>query len=324
MREEPPEVTERGALVNGPTRVLYVGGLIRSGSTLLDRILGELPGYVAVGELCYIWEHSVRLNHNCGCGEPFSGCAFWSRVGETAFGGWSALDINEVIDLQRSLDPTRNIPRLLAPQVAGSFSTRLRRYSGLLSRLFAAIAEVAGARVVVDSSKHAGPAYVLRHTPGIDLRVLHLVRDPRGVAHSLQKTVRRPERDGFEDFMSTWPPRTVARRWLTTNLLISGLQQFGVSVERIRYEDMVSDPVQELTRTAASLDQALEPGALDFIADGAVTLPPAHTLDGNPMRFTTGPMQLRADEAWRVGLPASDRRLVETITWPLRRRYDYL
>jgi hypothetical protein len=303
------------------TRVVYVGGVIRSGSTLLDRMLGELPGHVAVGELCYIWEHSVLLNHDCGCGEPFASCPFWSAVGEAAYGGWSTIDAADVIALQASVENTRDLPGLLAPR--GDFAVRMQRYAVLMSKLYAGIAKVAGARVVVDSSKHAGPAYLLRHAPDVDLRVVHIVRDPRGVANSLRKKVKRPEKDGFEEYMATWPARTVARRWLTTNSLISSLPRFGVPVTRVRYEDLVGDPHTELSRIAATVDRPLEPGALDFIQDGAVKLPSAHTLDGNPMRFTTGPMQLKPDEGWRTDLPPSDRRMVEVTTWPLRKLYGY-
>ncbi|MDX6284919.1 MAG: hypothetical protein QOG53_404 [Frankiales bacterium] len=305
------------------TRVAYVGGVIRSGSTLLDRMLGELPGHVAVGELCYIWEHSVLLNHNCGCGEAFSDCPFWTAVGEQAFGGWGAIDAEQIVALQASVDTTRDIPRLLTSRGPSDFAQRVQHYLEVLTNLYRGIAETAGARVVVDSSKHAGPAYLLRRAPDVDLRVVHIVRDPRGVANSLRKKVKRPERDGFEDYMSTWPARTVARRWLTTNSLISSMTRLGVSVTRVRYEDLVSNPHAELSRIAAAVDEPLQPGALDFIADGAVKLPSAHTLDGNPMRFTTGPMQLRPDEGWRTALPESDRRLVEVSTWPLRRAYGY-
>src|SRR3954452_13291011 len=308
-------------MTTAPTRVIYVGGVIRSGSTLLDRMLGELPDHVAVGELCYLWQHSVKLDRGCGCGASFSACPFWTAVGEKAFGGWSTVDVDDMIDLQLSLDTTRDIPALVVPRLTRDFRRRLDRYADVLSTLYPAIADVAGARVVVDASKHAGPVYVLRHA-NVDLRVLHLVRDPRGVAHSLRKSVRRPESD-LEEFMSVWPARTVARRWLTTNTLIAGLARLHVPVERMRYEDLVADPVAELTRIAGLLDEPLPDGAFGFIRAGAVDLPPAHTIDGNPMRYSTGPVQLRADDAWRKDLSESDRRMVERITAPLRRRYGY-
>jgi hypothetical protein len=34
----------------GRVRVLYIGGLGRSGSTLVERLAGQLPGAYAVGE----------------------------------------------------------------------------------------------------------------------------------------------------------------------------------------------------------------------------------------------------------------------------------
>ena len=55
--------------MNDPTttsrRVLYVGGLPRSGSTLLDLLLHQLPGHVGVGEIYYLWNDS--LLHDAPC-----------------------------------------------------------------------------------------------------------------------------------------------------------------------------------------------------------------------------------------------------------------
>ena len=55
----------------GESRVLYVGGLSRSGSTLIERLIGELPGVCAVGELVHLWERGIAEGERCGCGEPF-------------------------------------------------------------------------------------------------------------------------------------------------------------------------------------------------------------------------------------------------------------
>ena len=86
--------------------VLYVGGLGRSGSTLLDRMLGRLDDVWSVGELVHLWERGLKENNRCGCGRCFADCPFWRRVGEVAFGGWDTLDADEVLALRR-------------PQVAG-------------------------------------------------------------------------------------------------------------------------------------------------------------------------------------------------------------
>ena len=72
-------------------RVLYVGGVPRSGSTLTDLVLDQLPGHVSVGELFYLFRNGIRMDSACGCGEPFSACPFWVAVGDRAVGGWANL-----------------------------------------------------------------------------------------------------------------------------------------------------------------------------------------------------------------------------------------
>ena len=70
--------------------VLYIGGLGRSGSTLVERLAGQLPGACAVGELVHLWERGITEDERCGCGAPFHQCPFWQQAGKTAFGGWDA------------------------------------------------------------------------------------------------------------------------------------------------------------------------------------------------------------------------------------------
>ena len=66
-------------------RVLYLGGLGRSGTTLVERLLGELPSVCALGEVVHLWQRDVLNDERCGCGAKFSACTFWKRVGEQAF-----------------------------------------------------------------------------------------------------------------------------------------------------------------------------------------------------------------------------------------------
>ena len=40
----------------------FVGGFGRSGSTLLERVVAELPGVCALGEVLHLWERGVRRN----------------------------------------------------------------------------------------------------------------------------------------------------------------------------------------------------------------------------------------------------------------------
>src|SRR3954447_22091528 len=161
--------------------VLYLGGLGRSGTTVLERVLGELPGACSVGELVHLWGRGVLEDETCGCGHPFSQCPFWAEVGRRAFGGWDRAQAERMEQLRPRVDRTRFIPRLVAPRLFGRRPAGLHEYVNAYLRLYRAIGETTGGGVVIDSSKHSSLAFCLRTEPGIDLRVVHVVRDSRGV-----------------------------------------------------------------------------------------------------------------------------------------------
>lgn len=302
-------------------RVLFLGGLGRSGSTLVERILGELPGVVALGEVVHLWRRDLRDGERCGCGAPFRRCRFWQEVGEHAFGGWHRVDVDRVLRLQRRVERTRHVPVLAAPGGGwGRRAAAVREYAGYYRRVYAAAARVAGARVVVDSSKHGALAWCLRHGD-LDLRVAQVVRDARGVAYSWTKRVPRPERPGAE--MTRYRPGHSALLWTAQNAALSLLAWRGVPVLRVRYERFVADPhraVRELAGFAGLDVSALD---LQFLGDGQVTLGRGHSAAGNPMRFAVGPVPLRPDDAWRHLLAGRHRRLVGAVCAPLLAAYGY-
>ena len=303
-------------------RVLYLGGLGRSGTTLVERLLGELPGVVALGEVVHLWQRDLRDNERCGCGARFSACTFWRRVGERAFGGWGNVDVARIHALRDAVERTRHIPRLAATLAAAGASADVREYAGYYARVYAAAADVAGAEVVVDSSKHSALAHVLRFADDVDLRVVHVVRDPRGVAYSWTKTVARPETDGSED-MTRYSPARSALLWNAHNAAFGLLARRGVGVRRIQYEEFLSDPRAALIRLADFAGLALTTDDLAFLRPEYADLKVGHSAAGNPMRFTVGRLPLRRDDDWVRALPSGQRRLVGAVCAPMLRAYGY-
>ena len=90
--------------------------------------------------------------------------------------------------------------------------------------------------------------------------------------------------------------------------------------DRIRYEDLVCDPVGVLT---ALLPDEAAASVADVVS--GKTSPPtsSHTVSGNPIRFESGPLTIRPDVEWIAKLGLGDRRLVTALTWPLLLRYHY-
>ena len=306
------------------TTVVFLGGLGRSGSTLLERTLGELPGVACLGEVVHLWERALRDDERCGCGTAFSACPFWREVGRRAFGGWDTLDAEQVLALKHRVDRTRHVPRLGLPGLRPSVRRDLTEYLDLYERVYAAAAEVSGARVVVDSSKHASLAYCLRWSRRLDLRVLHVVRDRPAVAYSWTKEVHRPEAaEGGDDLMPRYGVLKVVARWTTDNVMFDVLSLLRTRVHVVRYEDLVQQPQAALVAAAAHVGLPLAPGDLSFLDGHAVQLRPTHTVAGNPMRFRSGTLVLSRDDSWREQLPRGARQAVSVLTAPVRARFGY-
>ena len=297
--------------------VLYIGGMGRSGSTILANVLGCHEHTWSIGEFVHVFERGRRDRELCGCGQLLPECEVWQAIGDAAFGGWENLDLDETLALQHAVDQNRYAVRTL-----GQGSPELREYAALLGQLYQAVHAVSGCPVIVDSSKHTSTAYVLRHVPDIDLRLVHLVRDSRGVAYSWTKSVTRPEAVGTADQMPRYHPVRSGLKWSAYNAMFHGLTGLGVPLMRVRYEDdFIADPRRCVAEILAFA--GVEPGPLPFVGDDWVELTPSHTVSGNPNRFSVGRIDLALDNEWRSRLPAHDRRIVGTMTWPLRRAYGY-
>ena len=160
-----------------PVKALYIGGMDRSGSTLLGRLLGQCQGVTNVGEMSLIGPRWDSPLIRCGCGRVFAECEFWRNVSETA---------------QDRQNP---------------------------AALYRAIADISDARVIVDTSKSAKSACLLACLPGIDLRVVHLVRDSRAVTFSQTRRKLNPAFIDKATYMTpcSWP--LSARQWLRQNAL---------------------------------------------------------------------------------------------------------
>ncbi len=301
------------------TRVLFIAGNGRSGSTILHNLLGQIDGFTAVGELRYIWGRAALDNQTCGCGMPFRDCAFWNDVMAQAFGG---LDTSRARRMQQYTESyrLRNLPLMVTPITRRREMARLDEYLDGLARLYAAIRRVTGCRVIVDSSKNPSYGYLLRYVRDVEPFHLHFVRDALAVAYSWGKV---------QDFepgvpMARKSAAGSAMQWMARNLATElFLRDHPSRRVLLRYEDFVSHPRDAVSSILRWLGEPSED--LPFTSSHDVVLERNnHSVFGNRVRFRTGPVTIKADEQWRAALSSDDRRTVEAVTWPLRARYGYL
>ncbi|MCU1361373.1 MAG: Sulfotransferase domain protein [Ilumatobacteraceae bacterium] len=301
------------------TTVVYLGAVGRSGTTLLERVAATSPSFVSLGEMVHLWERGVQNNEPCGCGLPLHSCPVWTPIVQQAFGGWQAIDIEQIQEWRRSADRNRYIPFLLMPRLAPrKFREAMNGLLGVLDPLYTAIGQVAGPGVIaVDASKHPSYFLLIRKLPSHDVRLLHIIRDPRGVAHSWAKSIRRPESRDGDDMEQLGTVHAVAR-WISHNVLFT-LGGIGVRHRRMRYERFAADPT-ELSRALGALTADLDVQMPTFHGN-SIDLVVNHTVSGNPMRFNTGPVVIRRDDSWRTAMPHGKRFVVSLLTFPLRLGY---
>jgi hypothetical protein len=293
--------------------VLYVAGTGRSGSTLLARVLDRADGVFAAGELRYVWQRGLLEDRMCGCGDTFSRCPFWTEVMDRAFAGRD-VDARGMVATQRTLTRLRHVPRMLTVGGQEAPAAYLER----LSRLYRAVAEVSGCELVVDSSKLPSYGFVLGHVPDLDVRVVHLVRDPRGAAYSWSRMKPQPDGDGDMQRMSVLKSSSL---WLAWNASAPLLFRDPTHYSLVRYEDLVADPRHIVDRILAFAGHT--GGGAPFVGERTVALERSHTVAGNPNRLEAGRVELREDQAWTTAMGRPRRALVTALTTPLLGRFDY-
>lgn len=293
------------------TRVLFIGGEGRSGSTVLERLIAAQPDTVAVGELKNLFERGVADAELCGCGQGVRDCALWSEVGRRLVGGWDTSAGRELVTFFTRVNARRELPVILAGR--GPLVARAR---SVLADLYPIIADVSGSSLVIDSSKHPAWAYLLAGTAGIDLRVVHLVRHPSAVVHSWSRPVRRPHSvTGTGDrVMAAQSPVEVGVRWDVFNLLYRHLVRRGVPTEVVRYEDYVDDVDRTLRTCMALVGRSYRP---------APGLAVGHGIAGNPSRFAVEGAPVERDDRWLLQMGTARHLLVSGLTWPVRSTYGY-
>ena len=297
------------------TSILYIAGAGRSGSTLLASVLGQSQGVVDVGEVWKVWRVIGEPGRRCGCGSELVDCRFWGAVADAAPG---VLDPDPVM--------LATIARIGRARGSAKLWTQLRMgragidaYADRLARLYAAIVDVTGARVIVDSSKMPGPAMVVESMSDLDVRVVHLTRDPRAVAASWGS--RKVDPSGTHH-LETRDPGAVARAWMTRALATETFVRRGADTYlRESYERFAVEPEAVVDQLLSFLGEPT--GSPAFVAPSTVLLEATHSTGGNPGRFERRERVIALDDRWRTELSQDARRKVERITTPLRQWYGY-
>lgn len=301
-------------------KIVFIAGWGRSGTTVLDRLLGEMPEYASIGELRDVADGMPLRSHRCSCGSVLPDCPLWGAIIPGAMQS-VGVDERRLHELRSSTSRQRHLFRLGLAHRRRQSPGAVPGYLRFLFTVYESVVARSGRPAVVDSSKSPSDALLLAAHPDVDLHVIHLVRDPRGPAYSWSRPKPDPGKGGAST--SVIHPATSSRKWLETNAAIELFLRpaLGERYQLVRYEDLTREPSLELRRIARRLGS--DPGMLPFGGEREVSLRPGHTLGGNPMRFCHGPLVLAPDLRWVQEMRPADRRAATVPALPLLGRYGY-
>jgi hypothetical protein len=157
--------------------------------------------------------------------------------------------------LQHRVDRLRHAPvspSRLSPRV----QREMTAYAEVMRSVYVAVLEVSGASMAMDTSKYPGYAATINSLPDVDLRVIHLLRDSRGVAHSWTRQRRLP---GTEETMATFSASYSAVRWVAYNAATEALRVTGVPILRVRYESLSSARTESSTESQTNCSTSRDP-----------------------------------------------------------------
>jgi Sulfotransferase domain len=318
--ERPPSVLCRLSAV----RVGFVVCPSYHGATLLALLLNNHSRVSALGDTLPF----RHVDPICACGQRVSACEFWQSVS-------AGLDTSRFVHLRTWL-PAMPWP-LTHHQLEGSLlpvsgDARINRAAGRLARgvadalaqaawrvrpgaardfaatyvdFYRLVMDLQGTSMFVDGFKSWRRAALLADEleSSAEVKIVHLVRDPRGFA------VSRRTNDSSQD------PREAAWLWADLHARMHGLRR-STPYYLLRYEDLCAQPETQMRALLEFLGLDSEPVV------AAPRFPDKHHLIGNRM-LQTFAGEVRLDERWRTELPMLEQRQVLASAGDLAERFGY-
>ena len=314
-----------GRVRNVPDRklpYLYIAGASFSGSTLLAFLLNAHPQMVSLSEVWGVLKHEQIEpieNYRCSCGERLVDCRFYRALERRIRQLGSDFELDDWgtrFELFRNIYLQRIATRPLKSDLLESLragvvnalpgvAAKKRTVAERNLHFAQATLELSGKKLFVDAQKDAARIRFLAEIDGIDLRVVHLVRDARAGAASYMK--HNPKNDAQRG----------AQRWRNANRTAHYARRH-LSDDRwmlLRYDDLCADPQGTVDRIASFA--GLEPAPLpsDFYSV-------EHHIVGNSMRLG-GSSEIRPDQSWKQRLSEAEVKKIGAVAGADNRAFGF-
>jgi hypothetical protein len=281
-------------------RIVYIMGAGRSGSTVLNIILGAHPEVEAIGEAKH-WAIFKGLPREDDINSEDH--IFWQNVLEEYirldpnFPGFSTLEtIRHKVESHSGF-----IKRFLKNED----SKLADEYDRHLSKLFLSVYQASGKKVILDASKNISRAQRLLETSEFDVKVIHLIRDPRGIVWSfMKKNVEHKPKKPFKALLD----------YILLNLAAVYLRySFKDAVLKVKYENLIRHPQRVFQQICDFI--GIDEGGISEKLENGAEFKVTHIIDGNRIRKNRA-IKFSPDEEWKTKLPFWHRALC-MLAWPV-------
>ena len=298
------------------TRVLYIAGAGRSGTTFLSMLLSQNDDAQNIGQIRDL-PMAMEKQAPCSCRRSVPDCNFWGPVRaqlEARHGAEAMVALKTgkaAFRKAANAEASWQDPAARA-RLAQAHAAHLER----LKTLYDAAAERAGGRMLVDSSKSVDVALALSLIPEIDVHVLNLLRDPRAVAVSWAKIIKKEDRLRMRT--RNWVERQQRAQWLGDH----DSEKFM----SLRYEDLTVAPRQYVQKIQSWA--GLESTTPFFTDDHSARIswarehlfPPANA---SVLRQRKTEISIRTADSWTDPKNADLHAMAEELTFPFAETYGY-
>lgn len=270
-------------------KLVYIAGLSRIGSTIIERVLDSSPSIFALGEFNALWTLDFQTLA-CACGSPVRACDFWQPILAAAKVDrpWR----QRMAELEQRVAKHHFLARHRLNLAQLSKDPEIREYLDRQQALFATVSAQSGAEVLVDSTKFPQRAWALATLP--ETVVVHLRRDSRDWLAS----VRSPKFDsGRGEMQIKYSFAKLIDGWLRCEVSMALLAR-RTTVYPFSYEGFADAPQPYLA--TASLADVLGAPLAGIAWTGPTSVAPSvgyHTVAGNPDRYQRAQIDIRRRSA---------------------------
>jgi hypothetical protein len=251
-------------------KIIYIIGTARSGTTLLDIILGNNPGFFSAGEL----NRFPRRDGFCpGLAVDHPTSLFWQKFREKLLNENPGLDLGKMRFITGRFEHHSGLFRIPFVFRGKSFN----QYRDYISAFFNTLEKQVDDQVIIDSSKYPLRARHLSSILPNEIIYIHIKRNAGSVIKSFAKK-------GIEQPHKNWI-RAGLYLSAVTALIHQAKSALSAShrVITINYENLVEHPGPTLDYLSAELNMSLDP-VKEMIING-LPLTPGYLFDGNRIRL---------------------------------------